>query len=251
MRVVEREARVYRRLWHGSVFSSFVIPVLFLAAIGLGLGGLVDERSGSVAGLSYLDFVTPGLLAATAMQQATGGALWPVMAGTKWVRFFHGIVATPVGAADVYGGYVVWSALRSAASAGIFLAVATVLGGVPSPWGILALPAAVLTASAFTAPLTAFAATQDTDLSFAIILRLIIMPLFLFSGTFYPIDRLPDWLQPLCWLSPLWHGVELCRAATTGRADWDAVMVHLTVLVAVVVVSWHWGTRTFTRKLTP
>src|SRR6476620_10945443 len=76
MRVVEREARVYRRLWHGSVFSSFVIPVLFLAAIGLGLGGLVDERSGTVAGLSYLHFVTPGLLAATAMQQATGGALW-------------------------------------------------------------------------------------------------------------------------------------------------------------------------------
>src|SRR5205807_3076664 len=141
---------------------SFVIPALFLAAIGLGLGGLVDERTRHVAGLSYLHFVTPGLLAATGMQTAAAGALWPIMAGTKWMRFFHGIVSTPVSAADVYGGYVVWSALRSALSAVAFLAVAALLGGVPSAWGVLALPAAVLMSTAFTAPLTAFAATQAT-----------------------------------------------------------------------------------------
>jgi len=251
MRVVEREARVYRRLWIGSAFSSFLIPVLFLAAIGLGLGGLVDQRNGNVGGVSYLHFVTPGLLGGMAMQQATGGSLWPVMAGTKWVRFFHGIVATPLRAVDVYGGHVVWSALRAAASAAVFLLVAALLGGVPSPWGVLALPAATLTAMAFIAPLAAFAATQDTDLSFAIILRLVIMPLFLFSGTFYPVDQLPGWLRPLSAISPLWHGVELCRAATLGRVDWAAAAVHVVVLVAVIAVGWRWGRRTFTRKLTP
>ena len=77
------------------------------------------------------------------------------------------------------------------------------------------------------------------------------MPLFLFSGTFFPVDQLPDWLQPLCWLSPLWHGVELCRAATTGSVDWvAAVGARRGAGRRVVVAGWHWGTRTFTRKLT-
>ena len=251
LRIVEREAHVYRRLWHGSVFSSFLIPVLFLAAIGLGLGGLVDQRSHTVGGVSYLHFVTPGLLAAMAMQLAASGGLWPIMAGTKWIRFYHGVIATPVEAKDVYGGYVIWSAIRSAMSAAAFLLVAAVLGGVGSWWGILALPATVVTATAFTAPLVAFAATQDTDLSFPIIIRLVIMPLFLFSGTFFPVSQLPGWARPLVWLSPLWHGVELCRAATIGRISWDSGALHLAVLVAIIAASWWWGTRTFTRKLTP
>jgi lipooligosaccharide transport system permease protein len=250
-RVVEREAHVYRRLWHGSVFSSFLIPVLFLAAIGVGLGGLVDQRSRTVAGVSYLHFVTPGILAAMAMQLAASGALWPIMAGTKWLRFFHGVVATPVRARDVYGGYVIWSAIRSAMSAAAFLIVAALLGGIPSWWGVLALPATVLTATAFTAPLVAFAGTQDTDLSFSIIIRLVIMPMFLFSGTLFPISQLPGWLRPPVRLSPLWHGAELCRAATTGHISWSAVIVHTAVLVAIIASSWWWGARTFTRKLTP
>src|SRR2546423_14164036 len=110
MRVVEREARVYRRLWRGSAFTSFVIPLLFLAAIGVGLGGLVDQRTRNVGGMSYLHFVTPGLMAGMAMQVAAAGALWPGMAGTKWGRFFHGVVATPLKASDVYGGSHNWAA---------------------------------------------------------------------------------------------------------------------------------------------
>ena len=249
LRVVEREARVFRRLWRGTVYSSFVTPVLFLAAIGVGLGGLVDERRGAIAGVDYLTFVAPGLLAASAMQTAAGESLWPVMAGTKWVRTFHAMVATPVGAADVYGGFIVWTAVRVAMSATAFLTVAAVLGGVPSAWGVLAVPAAVLCAAAFAAPLVAFAATQDTDVTFPLILRLGIVPLFLFSGTFFPVDELPDWLRPVSALSPPWHGVELCRAATTGSVEWRAAAAHVAVLAGCVVAGWWWGTRTFTRKL--
>jgi lipooligosaccharide transport system permease protein len=248
-RVVEREARVFRRLWRSSVYSSFVTPVLFLAAIGLGLGGLVDERRGDVAGLDYLSFVAPGLLAASAMQTAAGESLWPVMAGTKWVRTFHAMVATPVGAADVYGGFVVWTAVRVSMSATAFLIVAALLGGVPSAWGVLALPAAVLCAAAFAAPLAAFAATQEVDVAFPLILRLGIVPLFLFSGTFFPVDELPDWLRPISALSPLWHGVELCRAATTGSVEWGAAAAHVAILAGCVGAGWVWGTRSFTRRL--
>jgi lipooligosaccharide transport system permease protein len=249
LRVVEREARVFRRLWRGTVYSSFVTPVLFLAAIGVGLGGLVDERRGDVAGLDYLTFVAPGLLAASAMQTAAGESLWPVMAGTKWVRTFHAMVATPLRASDVYGGFILWTAARVAMSAAAFLAVAAVLGGVPSAWSVLAVPAAVLCATAFAAPLAGFAATQDTDVAFPLILRLGIVPLFLFSGTFFPVGELPNWLRPVSALSPLWHGVELCRAATTGSVDWAAGSGHVAVLLVCVAAGWWWGTRTFTRKL--
>jgi lipooligosaccharide transport system permease protein len=249
LRVVEREARIFRRLWRGSVYSSFLTPVLFLTAIGLGLGGLIDERNDAVAGVDYLTFVAPGLLAASAMQTAASESLWPVMAGTKWVRTFHAMVTTPMGASDVYSGLLVWNSLRVAMSASAFLVVAALLGGVPSLWGVLAVPAAVLCAAAFAAPLAAFAATQDTEMIFPIILRLGIVPLFLFSGTFFPVSELPSGLRVASAASPLWHGVELCRAATTGSVEWGAAVGHVAVLVGCIAAGSWWGTRTFTRKL--
>lgn len=250
-RVVERQSRVYRRVWRGSVFSAFVAPLMFLAAIGLGLGQLVDRSSGDVDGVSYLVFVTPGLLAASVMQTAAGESLWPIMAGTKWLRTYHGMLATPLGVADIFGGHLTWVAMRIVLSSSVFLAVAALLGGVASPWAPLAIPAAVLTAAAFTAPLSAYAATQDTDLTFGPIMRLVIQPLFLFSGTFFPVEQLPSWLRPLAALSPLWHGVELCRAATTGHGSAVAIVVHVLVLLAVLTAGTAIGVRTFARRLVP
>ena len=249
LRAVEREMRVFRRLWRASLGSAFVSPLLFLAAMGVGLGGMVDERTGEVGGVPYLTFVAPGLLAATAMQQAAGDSLWRVMAGIRWLGTFKAMVATPMGAADVYGGVVAWTCIRTAMSAAAFLAVAALLGAVPSPMAVVAVPAAVLCGAAFAAPLSAYSATQDTDARFSVIMRLGIVPLFLFSGTFFPLAELPAWLRPAAAASPLWHGVELCRGATTGTLV-AADLVHVAVLVAVVVAGWHWGTRTFTRRLT-
>jgi lipooligosaccharide transport system permease protein len=107
----------------------------------------------------------------------------------------------------------------------------------------------VLCAAAFSAPLAAFAATQETETTFPLILRLAIVPLFLFSGTFFPVDQLPGWLQPLAALSPLWHGVELCRAATTGSVEWGWAALHVAALAGCVACGWRWGTHTFTRRL--
>jgi lipooligosaccharide transport system permease protein len=250
LRVVERELQVFRRLWRGSVFSSFVSPVLFLAAMGVGLGGLVDQR-GSVQGLDYLAFVTPGLMAATALLQAAGESLWPVLGGMKWMRTSHAMVATTVGAADVFGGFLVWTAIRAVMSSTAFVIVAALLGGVASPWGVLAVPASVLGALSLAAPLAAFSATQETDLAFPIIMRIGIIPLFLFSGTFFPVSQLPRGLRPLSALSPLWHAVELARAATTGHVHWAAAAVHVVVLVACLAAGTALGIRTYTRRLTP
>jgi lipooligosaccharide transport system permease protein len=245
--VVEHQVHIYRRFWRGPVIGYILAPVMFLGAMGLGVGGLVKQDT--VEGVSYLAFVTPGLMAAAAMQAAAGESLWPIMAGTKWIRTFHGMVATPIGPGDVFLGVIAWTGVRAALGGSVFLVVAALFGGVDSWWAPLAVPATVLTALAFAAPLAAFAATQDTDFRFPIIMRLGIVPLFLFSGTFFPVSQLPDWLQPFCWLSPLWHGVELCRGATTGSIDGRQAVANVAILVAIILAGSAWGVRTFARKL--
>jgi lipooligosaccharide transport system permease protein len=250
LRAAEREVHVFRRLWRGSVSFAFIQPLLFLAAMGLGLGGLIDENSGDVAGVPYLAFLAPGLLGASSMLVAGGEALWPLMGRLKWMGSYKAMVATPVTAADAYGGWLVWIGLRTALAAVAFVAVAAVLGGVPSLWAPLAVPAAVLCGVAFAAPIGAWTATQETDFRFPLLMRLGIMPLFLFSGTFFPAEDLPDSVEWATWLSPLWHGVELTRSATTGDLA-PAAAANVAVLAAIVAAGWYWGTRTFTRRLTP
>jgi lipooligosaccharide transport system permease protein len=251
LRVAEREARVWRRFWRTSALTGVLMPLLFLGAMGIGLGGLVDDNRGSVAGVDYLVFVAPGILAASAMQGAASESLWPVMAGIKWVRTFHAAAATPLTPRDVFGGWVLWIGARQAMNATAFVVVAALLGAVPSPWGVLAVPAAVLTGLALGAPLTAYSAGQDSDLPFPIIMRVAVMPMFLFSGTFFPLDQLPGWLEPVAWVSPLWHGVELCRGATTGSIGLAAASGHVAFLVACTAAGYRWGVRTFTSRLAP
>lgn len=246
----EREVRVWSKLWVGSVFSTVVAPVLLLVAMGVGLGDLVDTDPERLEGLAYLDFIAPGLLVATAVQSAAGSSLWPVMAGHKWLGYHHAMVSTPLRPEDAFGGQVIFSALRSGVAAAVFVVAATALGGVTSWWAPVTVPVAVLTAMAFAAPLTAFAATQDSDALFEVVIRVGVVPLYLFSGTLFSVEQLPALLRVATAVFPLWHGVELARAATTGT--WSAIDAgHVTVLVGFVVAGWLWGRRTFRRRLTP
>ncbi|MDQ1373551.1 MAG: lipooligosaccharide transport system permease protein [Actinomycetota bacterium] len=250
-RVLEREARVWRHFWRSTVVFNFINPLMFLAALGLGLGGLVERSTGKVDGLPYLSFIAPGLMAAGALQASALNSLWPMMAGIKWMGTFQAMVASPISPSAVYGGEVLWNVARSTLGAVMFLAAAALLGGIPSPWGVLAVPAAALCALSVAAPLTAWAAMQETDVPFSVVARLGIVPIFLFSGTFFPVKQLPSGVRPVVVLSPLWHGVELCRAATTGRWDPGPQALHVAVLVALAAAGWQWGTRTFTQRLTP
>ena len=250
LRVVEREARIYQRLWKSSVFTYFVGPAMYLAAMGLGLGGLIEENGAFTGDVSYLQFVAPGLLAATIMQTASADSLWPIMGGLKWMRSFHAMAATPMTPGQIIAGHLTWGAIRVTLSATIFLVVAAVLGAIASPWAVLAIGAAILTGLAFAAPISAFSATQETDSRFPLVMRFIVLPLFLFSGTFFPLSDLPEWLQTLAWISPLWHGVELCRAATTGQVvSWAAMVGHVAVLVAYAGVGLWCGARAFRTRL--
>lgn len=249
-RVFEREASVYRRMWRASVFSTFLGPGLYLAALGIGLGGLVDANAGTTDGVPYLRFVAPGILAATVMQAVAAESLWPVMTGMRWMRFYHAMVASPIRARDVYTGNLLWLGARCALAATSFVIVAALLGAVGSFAAVLAVPAAVLTGMAFASLITAFAGGQETDARFVVVMRFFVLPLFLFSGTFFPIGQLPTWLQALAWASPLWHGVELCRAAMTGVVPSVALLAaHLACLLAFIGVGWCWGVSTFRKQL--
>jgi lipooligosaccharide transport system permease protein len=239
----------YKRTWRGSVTTSFLFPVLYLAAMGLGLGTLVDSHSHTVEGVSYLDFLAPGLLAATAMQIGSNESTYPVMGAIKWIRTYFAMLATPIGVSDLLAGHLVWIALRLLMVMSIYLLVMLAFGAVHSPLAVLAVPAAVLTGMAFSAPIAAFAATQQNDSGFSALYRFGIIPLFLFSGTFFPVSQLPGWLQPLAYATPLEHGVSLCRALTLGTLMARTVLFDVAYLVAATTIGVVLARRAYRRRL--
>lgn len=239
----------YRRTWRSSLTVSFLEPVLYLAAMGVGLGTLVDRHVHHVSGVSYLAFVGPGLLAAAAMQVGTSEATYPVMGAIKWVRTYHAMLATPLRVTDVLRGHLSWIACRLVTVATIFVGILGVFGLVRSAEAALAVPAAVLTGLAFAAPVAAFAATQEKDASFSVLYRFGVVPLFLFSGIFYPITRLPGWLQPVAWATPLYHGAALCRSLVIGDAPVASSVVHAVYLAAVSLAGYEAARLTYRRRL--
>jgi lipooligosaccharide transport system permease protein len=236
-RAYEYQLLAYRRTWRGSLFNSFFSPTMFLLAMGVGLGSYIDRSSGGATGVPYLAFIAPGLLAATVMQTAASESTFPIIAGFVWQKTFHAMYATPLAPREIALAQLAWSATRITLVGAIFVFVTLLFGAVRSPLAVLAIPVATLTGLAFATPIVAFAATQKTMNKFSYLFRFGITPLFLFSGTFFPIEQLPAAIQPLAWLTPLYHGVALCRALALGTigADPAIALVHLAVLIGFIV----------------
>jgi lipooligosaccharide transport system permease protein len=246
LRVMEGDARTYRRVWKGTMVTAFVNPVLFLLAMGQGLGSLVEQGVGAV---SYVEFIAPGLLAATAMQTAAGEATWPVMSGVKWRKTFQAILATPVGIRDLVAGDLLWMGVRTLMACIAFTIVTALMGVVALDRMLLAVPAAVLTGMAFATPLAAYTVVAKNESSLSTIFRFAIIPMFLFSGTFFPVEQLPGWLQPVAFVTPLWHGVDLARSLALDRAPEVPALVHVAYLFAITAAGWIIANRTFRKAL--
>jgi lipooligosaccharide transport system permease protein len=240
---VESEVISYRRVWRGTVISSFVNPVLFLSAMGLGLGTLVDSGTNDLA-VPYLAFVATGLLAATAMQTSAGEGAFPVMAGIKWRKGFHGAITTPLGPPDIVVGMMIWGAIRLIFVLAVFALISVAFGALELGPALLAVPPAVLTGLAFQGTVTAYTVTRENEVSLSTLFRFGIIPLFLFSGTFFPISQLPQPLQVVAYFTPLFHGVELVRKIALPGADASIVtplpvwvhVAYLTVMAATGIV---------------
>jgi lipooligosaccharide transport system permease protein len=250
IRVLEHQLFVFRRTWRGGVFSTFLAPVLFLTAMGLGLGTFVDQSdSDALGGVAYLVFLAPGLLASQAMQVAAGESTYPIMSALTWNRTFQSMTVAPLTVPHVVSGLTLWFVVRLALVCVIFVAVSILFGAMTLGPGILMIPIAVLTGLAFALPIAAFTATQRTDQAFPVLNRFVIIPLFIFSGTFFPIDQLPLFLQPVAWVTPLWNGVSLARGLALGDLDPMLAVWNLFVLVAYCAVGFALASITFRRRL--
>jgi lipooligosaccharide transport system permease protein len=240
----------YRRTWRGSIYSSVLNPVLYLGAMGLGLGTLVDQHHpASLGGVSYLAFLAPGLMAASAMQTAVGESMYPVYTAVKWQQTYQAAASTPLRPGDIYRGHLMFTGMRLVMNMIIFLAIMAAFGAVESPWVLATVPVAVLTGVAFAAPLDAFAVLQRNDQWFNVIFRFGMIPLFLFSGTFFPISQLPAWIRPVAYVTPLWHGVALCRALSLGSADVVGALGHVGYLLGLAALGLAAGQRSYQRRL--
>lgn len=253
LRVVEANARAYRRTWKGSVVTSFLGPVLFLTAMGLGLGTLVHHATAirALQGLSYVAFIAPGLMAATAMQTAATEGTWPVMAGMKWIKTFHAALATPVEISDLVLGYLLWVGIRVLMAAVAFALVMVAFGAVGIVDAFAGVGPTLLTGLAFAAPIVAFTSWVERETKLSTLFRFAIMPMFLFSGTFFPISQLPGWLQPVAYATPLWHGVELTRGAVLQVPQQVTPVIHVVYLGVLVIAGYLFAVRGFARRLQP
>jgi lipooligosaccharide transport system permease protein len=240
----------YRRTWRGSIYTSLLNPLLFLGAMGLGLGTLINRHgTASLGGVSYAAFLAPGLLASAGMETGIGESTYPVFGSVKWTRVYQAAVASPLRPAELFHGHLMFVTMRLAMNCTVFLGVAAALGTLHSPLALAAVPVAMLTGLAFAAPIEAWVITLTRDSSLSLIFRFGMIPLFLFSGTFFPITKLPAWVRPVAYATPLWHGVALCRALSLGRPTVPGVLVHVGYLVALTAAGVAVGNRTYRRRL--
>lgn len=228
-------------------------PLIYLYAMGVGLATLVDRNLGLEAdGVGYLVYVAPALLCSAGLTTATIEFSYPVLLGYKWNPTFSGMHSGPISPGQIVDGLVISVVLRLAATMVVYYAFMVLFGAVPSPTGWIAIIVATLTGMAFGTLLMAYASTIREDSGqLAMVERLVVLPLTLFSGTFFPLSELPWFLQWIGWISPLWHGTELARVVTFGYPEpiWLTV-VHVVVLVGMTAGGWLWARRIALRRLT-
>ncbi|MBB5642226.1 lipooligosaccharide transport system permease protein [Cryobacterium roopkundense] len=240
--VAEHRFRVMRSYAQTVVVTAIGNPLIYLYAMGVGLATLVDGNLGGagVNGVSYLVFVAPALLASAAIAVASEEFSYPIMLGFKWNPVFFGMNASSIQPGQIINGIVISVAVRMLVTCVIYYVFMLLFGAVPGPLGFLTVPVALLTGLAFGALFMAYTATLKDDTGqLAMVMRFIILPMTLFSGTFFPLDVLPPYLQWIGWISPLWHGTELSRVFAYGMPEplWLSV-VHVVYLTGLLALGW-------------
>jgi lipooligosaccharide transport system permease protein len=217
-RLIERHVTAYRGSWPAYA-SGIAEPFLYLFSIGIGVGALVGDIEGPNGPVSYEMFVAPALLAAATMNGALLDTTINFFVKFKYMRIYDPILATPLRPRDVALGEILWSLLRGSVYAAAFVAAMVLLGLTASPWTILALPAAVLIGFAFTGAGLAGSTFMTSWVDFDYV-NLAIMPMFLFSATFFPLDQYPAGIAGIVNLTPLYQGVAIERALVLGDPTW-------------------------------
>ncbi len=247
----EWRLRSMKAYWTSIIGTALLTPLLYVLAMGIGLGALVDANAGGIGGVPYLTFVAPGLLVSTVVMSGTAELSYPVMAGFKWGRLYYARATTAASPQQVALGELLAVFIRLLAEALVFYAVLVVMGAVRPGWSLLMVPVAALAGMAFGVPLGAYAATVENEgPEFPLIQRFIVMPMFLFAGTFFPLGSMPGYLQWVGWISPMWHGTQLARAVSYGMPLSGAeVLGHFGFLLVLMVGGTALALRTFVARL--
>ncbi len=251
-KIVRRNSLVFWRGWRWSLFLSVLSPVLFLSAMGLGIGTLVARADPQAfRDVGYLPFFATGMLAATCMESGAFSATYPVMSRIRWGRNYESMLATPLGVRDLVVGELMWIGVMLALQAIPFFWIMIAFGVPLSPRAILAIPVVVLLGLACAAPVLAYTATLETDESYSWLFRFVLTPLFLLSGTFFPIEQLPSWAAALANISPLYHGIELVRGLIISDLSVAPAAWHLVFLTTLLLASTRVAIHTMTSRLAP
>lgn len=231
--------------------SGVVSPAFFLGLLGLGLGSLVDERQNGTEALgtaTYLEFIGPGLLAISAVLWAFGQSLWPTAGELKWDRTYLLTAVTPVSKSEIAIAHVGWIAIRFTAAAVLFTIVLGLAGALASWWAILAPLAAGATTLVLASIICGYTVRQENEDTFPMLMRLGAIPMFLFSGAFFPLSEVPAGVAWLARLTPSWHGVELCRDLAQGSVDTGSV-VHVAYFLLVGAIGMAYAVTGFIQAL--
>ena len=247
--LIVRNGLVFWRGWTASFILSVLAPLMFLSAMGLGLGSLVTEGR-SFGGVDYLSFFATGILASSAMQSGVFSATYPILSKIMWQRNYEAILATPLSVRQIFFGELGWMAVTLTQLSLPFFAIMAALGIFDSWRALLAVPVVILIGLSCAAPTFAYTATLRTDEAYTWIFRFIVTPLFLLSGTFFPIEELPAWGRAIAHATPLFHGVELVRQLTIYDVELSALW-HLSYLLALLGVASAVGVRNLERRLLP
>ena len=239
--IMERAYIAFKSSTWMIVVSGFVEPVLFLLSFGYGLKDLVGDITIAGQPIGYVAFIAPALLATSAMNGAIYDSTMNVYFKLKHDRIYHGMLATSLGPMDVALGEIGWALLRGLSYAIGFMAIVAPLGLIPSAWGILAIPAAVLIAFGFASFGMAVTSYMKSWQQLEIV-NVVLLPMFLFSGSFYPLSVFPDWLQTVIRLFPLAHAIDLVRGLTLGNISW-ALVGHAMYFVVMIVVGLFFTTK--------
>lgn len=250
-RLVDYWATVYLRTWKASVVSSFLVPLLYIVAMGVLLGGLIEGDPSKLEGAtSYLAFVAPGMVAAQAMTTVFGEVTYPVMGMIKWQRIYYSMIATPLTVGDIVLAQLGFVMFRVATVSAVFLAVMSPFGVFSSFWGVIvAFFVQLLIGLAFATPIFALAASIKDESAFSLVFRLGMIPLFLFSGAFFPITNLSVVMEWFARVTPLWHGVDLTRMLVLGQLDVSMALIHVAYLIVLAALGWWLTVRHLTKRL--
>jgi lipooligosaccharide transport system permease protein len=240
---------VWRSFAVSSLLSSVLAPLLTLLAMGLGLGSLVNARSGGVDGVGYLQYIAPALIVATALQTAVFESSYPMLGRFLWGKQFYATTATPVSPRQTMWGSALYVALRLLVGVGVFYLVVLCFGAAGGPAGVLVVPISILVGMSVGVWMFALDAVLEKEAVMNLVFRLGLVPATLFSGSFFPIERIPVALRWLAWISPLWHGNELARAAAIGGSSVGPMLGHLAYLLVLTISGGLLAGRLFQKRL--